>query len=625
MSAITFDEFLALCDGVVDCGGDRYQALCPCHDDHNPSLHFQRGDRVEIVAHCWVCRDGAPFERIVEALKSGTWAADPKERKPAKRRPRGRCVAQHEYRRADGAYAYDKLRYRYMDPETGESFKTLAYRRMPPGFDPEETVWGRGDEAPLLYNLEEIAAAEPSRPIYCFEGESDVDAAVALGFTATCTDGGAWDPGTDPGRKWCEAFETPLHGFERVVICRDFDPAGLEYSTFWASRLYGKVASVKVLTLPGLKEKGDFRDWVDAGGTADEFVRLANEAPEWKPPATEPPKAAKLGVPPIESLDLAEIARNGIPPLDWILEKWVARKDIALAAGAGGIGKSTLAADAAVALSAGRPWLGITPERAYRVGVVDEEQSTETAVRLYLRLGATPGNIYIASAQDVRLDTDDGAARLEAWIVENKIEVVVLDGVQQVFGSIERKDAGQVAVVFGRLFRIRNTHGTTFLMLAPKRKDFHGGAGNTLDAVLDSVAFANLSDTVWLCIPASPDSLNVTQCKRRGGTKTSIVATYREEDDRIILTGGGPVENTAGAVERCSVWIRTLLLDRAGAMRRSEIVGLGAKVPAPEGPCRERTIDDALKLLLKLGTTEKPKQGWYQIRRQGTLSEEAAS
>jgi hypothetical protein len=46
-----------------------------------------------------------------------------------------------------------------------------------------------------------------------------------------------------------------------------------------ATELLPFVANVKVLRLPDVPEKGDLSDWIDAGGTREQFDRLVSEAP----------------------------------------------------------------------------------------------------------------------------------------------------------------------------------------------------------------------------------------------------------------------------------------------------------------------------------------------------------
>jgi hypothetical protein len=46
-----------------------------------------------------------------------------------------------------------------------------------------------------------------------------------------------------------------------------------------ATELLPFAASVKILTLPNLPGKGDLTDWIEAGGTRQEFNRLVSESP----------------------------------------------------------------------------------------------------------------------------------------------------------------------------------------------------------------------------------------------------------------------------------------------------------------------------------------------------------
>jgi hypothetical protein len=54
-----------------------------------------------------------------------------------------------------------------------------------------------------------------------------------------------------------------------------------------ATELLPFAASVKVLKLPNLPEKGDLTDWIDAGGTREEFDRLVSETPQFFLPTIE--------------------------------------------------------------------------------------------------------------------------------------------------------------------------------------------------------------------------------------------------------------------------------------------------------------------------------------------------
>ena len=44
-----------------------------------------------------------------------------------------------------------------------------------------------------------------------------------------------------------------------------------------AAALHNAAASVKVLQLPGLQEKGDVSDWLSDGGTKERLIELASD------------------------------------------------------------------------------------------------------------------------------------------------------------------------------------------------------------------------------------------------------------------------------------------------------------------------------------------------------------
>jgi putative DNA primase/helicase len=132
----------------------------------------------------------------------------------------------------------------------------------------------------VLYQLPKILQAmESDDTIYVVEGEKDADRLNTLGLTATTCPMGA--------KKWRDSYSESLHD-ARVVILPDADQAGRDHAAQVAQSLHGRAASVKVLQLPGLPDKGDVSDWLGSGGTDTELVRMAQEVPEWTPAQARP-------------------------------------------------------------------------------------------------------------------------------------------------------------------------------------------------------------------------------------------------------------------------------------------------------------------------------------------------
>ena len=280
------------------------------------------------------------------------------------------------------------------------------------------------------------------------------------------------------------------------------------------------------------------------------------------PPARETRTLPAIEVPPQESpgveyLDLADYAANGIPPVPWIAEGWIAEGDIALLAGAAGSGKSTLAAWTAQQLARGNDWCGVKVNLAVPVLYVDEEQGAHTTARLFIRTGGPHKNLAVCQGQGIRLDEEPGRKLLELAIDEHpsggKPAVVFLDTAQQLFGFADENNATQVGEMFRYLFSLRNEYGCAFVLLHHKRKDSPGHSSGPLEKVRGSTAFGTQADTVWFATLGA-EGVAVRQVKRRDGEKTSLQITREVgPDEEITLTGHGPAESLA----------RTLTEDRA--------------------------------------------------------------
>jgi Protein of unknown function (DUF3631) len=92
------------------------------------------------------------------------------------------------------------------------------------------------------------------------------------------------------------------------VILPDNDETGRQHAGKVAMSLVGIAKRVRIVTLPGLPEKGDASAWIDAGGTAEQLWALIEQAPDWQPKAA--PRQAKQ--PPTADDD----------PAHWFVEPW---------------------------------------------------------------------------------------------------------------------------------------------------------------------------------------------------------------------------------------------------------------------------------------------------------------
>jgi putative DNA primase/helicase len=137
-------------------------------------------------------------------------------------------------------------------------------------------VWSVKGVRQVPYRLPDLAEAIANeRPIAVVEGEKDVNNLARLNVPATCNAGGAG--------KWPQELNDHFRGAD-VVLVPDNDDAGFHHINVVGAALSGAAKRIRVLVLPELPSKGDVSDWIEAGGTAQEFWALVEAAPEWVPP-----------------------------------------------------------------------------------------------------------------------------------------------------------------------------------------------------------------------------------------------------------------------------------------------------------------------------------------------------
>jgi putative DNA primase/helicase len=98
----------------------------------------------------------------------------------------------------------------------------------------------------VLYRLPELLRAVD---VFIVEAEKDADNLLKLGLTATSNLGGSG--------KWRDEYTESFQAHQHVVVIPDNDEPGRKHANHVAAALSGKVASIKILELPGLPAKGD--------------------------------------------------------------------------------------------------------------------------------------------------------------------------------------------------------------------------------------------------------------------------------------------------------------------------------------------------------------------------------
>lgn len=190
---------------------------------------------------------------------------------------------EYHYHHADGREAYTVLKGRRADGRKvfrqgrrvdGMSDLADAQNAGETYRDPDIDHYrkGTGDEPALLYRLPELLKAmaeQPDDPIFICEGEKDVDRLWDAGLLATTNPKGALS--------WRGEFNATLKGRD-LVILTDNDEKGRKRTAKLLPMLAPVAGSVKALDLPDLPECGDVSDWLDAGNSVEDLLRVVSHS-----------------------------------------------------------------------------------------------------------------------------------------------------------------------------------------------------------------------------------------------------------------------------------------------------------------------------------------------------------
>ncbi len=226
--------------------GMGWKATCPAHDDAEPSLSIAEGKDGRILIHCHASCPTAALLEVV-GLRMSDLMPGAKQ-----------IVTTYDYQDEQGTLLYQSVR-----------FNPKEFRQRRPDGN-GSWIWNLDGVRRVPYRLAELVKADRKQLVFVVEGEKDCDNLSKLGLVATTNPGGAG--------KWKSAYNVSLRG-RHVVVLPDNDDPGRKHAKQVAASLKGVAAGIKVVELPGLPEKGDVSDWLDAGGTRDKLLSLVKQTP----------------------------------------------------------------------------------------------------------------------------------------------------------------------------------------------------------------------------------------------------------------------------------------------------------------------------------------------------------
>lgn len=411
--------------------GSGWSACCPAHDDKNPSLSISDGDKGVIVC----CHAGCSQDAVITALRAkdiditkkgnGTNGVHAPEFNAAilaaaKKLPLDFLQSCHVHDEG-GRVAFE-----YVTPD-GERHRT-KYRAALSGNRGFSMSKGEGLIPYGLWRLEQMLAND-GRVVLC-EGETDSLTLWHHGFTAL---------GIPGSTQWRDEWASYLPTDAKIFVVVEPDDGGKAFeASFRRSKLAPRISFIH-MDEPFKDPNVLHCEWPEA------FVEKFEELMQDAEPAVEPPKA------PMQWGKLAAL----IPPERvWAIDHWFGMGHVTLLAGAGGLGKTSIAQALGSCVALGRDYLDNVP-KPRRILMWACEDDEEELWRRQIAIAAAL-NIPLADFADVfQLMSYDGEdvelchlhdgrisfspmlKTLTEQIGDYKAEGVILDNIARLYGANE--------------------------------------------------------------------------------------------------------------------------------------------------------------------------------------------
>ena len=485
--------FLSTDGGYVHCTRPEYAGDLPLTPGSNAFTHRLIGE----------CRCGKQHGHAVAPVRHAT--------------PSMKIVTTYPYLSASGQLLYEVVRYR---PKT---FK----QRRPDGKG--GWLWNLTGVDRVLYRLSELIA-NSGRLVFIVEGEKDADALSRLGLLATTNAGGA-------AGKWQPSYSAALAG-RHVAILPDNDEPGRTHAATVAAALAGVAASVRVVALPGLPDKGDVSDWLADGGTRTDLEALVKATAAWAPDSANTgftgfSYMGKPVKPENQKRELCLTALSDLlnePPEDvsWTVDDLLPSSGVSILAAKPKVGKSTIARCLSYAVATGTPFLGRATQQGTVVYLALEEKRSEVADH-FREMGATDEPIFIHTGRA----PEDALPALVAAIEEHRPVLAVIDPLLMFCRIQDLNDYAQVTRALEPVIALARLSGCHILSNHHMGKAERAGA----DGILGSTALLGAVDTALIERRKEDGTRTLFSVQRYGKDLPESVLTLDETSGQVALAG----------------------------------------------------------------------------------------
>jgi hypothetical protein len=518
--------------------GNGWMACCPAHEDGTPSLSINDGEKGPVFK----CHAGCSQESVLTAIEAlGVQIRKPKTNGNGTHSdvPRGTFNVEilaaakqlpPEFLLGNGVHDDNgRVGFKFCTAN-GEVFRT-KYRAAISGDRGFKMSPGEGLIPYGLWRLE-MDYANDGRVILC-EGETDTLTLWHHGFTALGI------PGVDTWRdEWAEMIPAGA----KVYLAVDGDAAGEKLAEKLKKSPLRKRLSLIHFT-PEVKDPSVMH-CSDPGEFVDQFESMI--------------KAAEPVVPqPIMPMRWGELDSQTPPIREWAIDHWFGMGHVTLMAGAGGLGKTSVAQAMASCLSTHRDYLDNVPKPRRTLMWACEDDAEELwrrqlaiAKSLGMTLKDFESSFFLMpyDGEDVELcRVSDGVISispmmetLRQQIGDFKAEAVILDNIARLYGCNEN-DRHQVTSFIAMLTKAtKPTRAAVMLLGHPAKGPGSEYSGSTAwEGAVRSRLY--LGRTLPDQEPTTPqdgqDTDTLFLCRRKANYSTRDYRRIRYVDGVMIPDG----------------------------------------------------------------------------------------
>jgi putative DNA primase/helicase len=329
--------------------------------------------------------------------------------------------------------------------------------------------------------------------LYWPEGEKDVDSVIQLGALAI-TFGGTGD-GLPVG---CERYFIDRN----VIVLADNDEGGRKHAEQKAALIHSVARSVRIVHFPELPEKNDVSDWIALGNGLDDLRRRTEAAAVWQPSLILSPSIAGLDV-----VCMADVKPTAI---EWLWPNWVAIGKVAVLAGEGGRGKSTILCDLAARTTNGDRWpdAAAASKAGGVIILAAEDDIGDTIAPRMMAAGADMARVFvIQSVRDENQQRRGFNLQADLERLENEIQkrgnirLIIIDPVSSYLGKVDSHKNADVRAVLEPLGEMAARMRVAIIC----NNHFSKGGGSANNRVIGSVAFVNQARAAFIVTPDEKD------------------------------------------------------------------------------------------------------------------------